>query len=88
MRTVRTNELKKGTRIFLRNGWEADIMDNMKGNTRLAKVYGDYTEIGSVYAHDIVGAILNGEKVLIEYTQSQLDCMDWSNNLFAQLSGF
>lgn len=88
MKTVRTNELKKGTHIWLRNGWEATIMDNMKGNTRLAEVYGDYTEIGSVYAHDIVGAEVNGERVLIEYTDSQMKCKDWSDNLFAQMRGY
>lgn len=49
-----TNEIKKGTRIRLRNGWEAEMADNLKGNTRMAKVFGYYTEIGSVYAHDIV----------------------------------
>lgn len=50
---MKTNELKKGTRIKLANGWEAIIEDNMKGNTRLAKVFGFFTEIGSVYSHDI-----------------------------------
>ena len=48
-----TNELKKGVRVQLRNGWQADIADNMKGNTRMAKVYGYEVEIGSVYAWDI-----------------------------------
>ena len=48
-----TNELKKGTRVILANGWFAEIFDNKKGSTRMAKVYGMYTEIGSVYAHDI-----------------------------------
>lgn len=85
IKTVKTNELKKGTRVFLRNGWEADIMDNGRGNTRLAKVYGDYTEIGSVYSHDIVAAIVNGERVLIEYTKSQRECQDYVNSLYAQL---
>lgn len=50
---MKTNELKKGQRVKLRNGWEADMADNTKGNTRYAKVYGCETEIGSVYSHDI-----------------------------------
>lgn len=50
---MKTNELKKGQRVKLRNGWEADIADNMRGTTRMAKVYGYHTEMGSVYAHDI-----------------------------------
>lgn len=48
-----TNELKKGDVVRLRNGWYAVIADNMKGNIRMATVYGHYTETGSVYAHDI-----------------------------------
>ena len=51
---MKTNELKKGDRVRLRNGWEAEIMDNLKGTRRLAKVFGFETEIGSIYAHDIV----------------------------------
>lgn len=53
---VRANDLKKGSRVLLRNGWEADLIDNGRGNTRTAKVYGDYTEIGSVYTKDILEA--------------------------------
>lgn len=52
--SVKTNELKKGTRVQLRNGWEADIADNARGNTRMCTVYGTYTEMGSVYSHDIM----------------------------------
>ena len=83
---MKTNELKKGTRILLRNGWEADIMDNLKGNTRLAKVYGYETEIGSVYAHDIVAykeELSLGEwKYDIEYTPNQLRCKQMVNSMF------
>jgi hypothetical protein len=50
----KTNELKKGTMIQLANGWKAQLWDNMRGNTRMAEVYGDFTEIGSVYSHDIM----------------------------------
>lgn len=72
--TLLTNQLKKGTRILLSNGWEADLMDNKMGNIRLAKVYGFYTEIGSVYAHDIVKAFVDGKWVTVYPTtkQSQL----------------
>ncbi|MEK9748233.1 MAG: hypothetical protein VW443_04800 [Pseudomonadales bacterium] len=52
---MKTNDLKKGARVILRNGWHARLEDNRKGNTRVATVYGDYTEMGSVYSHDIVG---------------------------------
>lgn len=50
-----TNKLKKGTRIVLRNGWQAVLEDNKKGSIRMATVFGTYTEMGSIYAHDIAG---------------------------------
>lgn len=50
-----TNKLKKGTRVVLRNGWEAVLEDNKKGSIRMATVFGTYTEMGSIYAHDIAG---------------------------------
>jgi len=49
-----TNKLKKGSRVILKNGWCAKIEDNLKGNTRMATVHGLYTEMGSVYSHDMV----------------------------------
>ena len=52
---VETNKLKKGTRVVLRNGWEAVLEDNKRGSIRLATVFGTYTEMGSIYAHDIAG---------------------------------
>jgi hypothetical protein len=39
------------------------VYDNKKGNIRLAKVYGFETEIGSVYAHDIKLARVEGRWV-------------------------
>ena len=69
-----TNELKKGEKIQLRNGWNATIEDNLKGNTRLCTVYGFCTEMGSVYSHDIVLFYKyegNGT-ILIEHTPAQL----------------
>jgi len=52
---VQTNALKKGTRVVLRNGWEAVLEDNKRGSIRMATVFGTYTEMGSIYAHDIAG---------------------------------
>lgn len=68
---MKTNDIKKGMRIQLVNGWEADMVDNMKGNTRLAKVYGFETEIGSVYAHDIALVKVDGQWQKVEYTPAQ-----------------
>jgi hypothetical protein len=56
---MKTNDLKKGNWVLLRNGWHGEVLDNKKGNTRIVDVYGDYHEAGSVYSHDIV-AYANG----------------------------
>ena len=68
-----TNEIKKGMHIRLRNGWEADMMDNLKGNTRLAD-FGYEHEMGSVYSHDIVACkpTLESEWAMVEHTPAQL----------------
>lgn len=50
---MKTNDLKKGMVVQLRNGWFGVIADNKRGNTRMVKVYGDFVETGSVYSHDI-----------------------------------
>ena len=73
---MKTNDLKRGSYVLLRNGWEAEIADNMKGNTRLATVYGDFTETGSVYAHDIVRVKFADEWHDIEHTPAQVKLMD------------
>lgn len=68
-----TNELKKGDKVRLRNGWDAKLEDNMKGNTRLCTVYGFCTEMGSVYSHDIMWKQNeDGSTTPIEHTPAQL----------------
>ena len=52
---MKTNDIKKGMVVELRNGWFGIMADNMKGNTRMVDVDGLYREIGSVYSHDIIG---------------------------------
>ena len=64
-----TNELKKGDRVQLWNGWYATIEDNQRGNTRMATVEGLYTETGSVYAWDIRRSATHDED--IELTPKQ-----------------
>ena len=68
---MKTNDLKKGAIVMLRNGWKAEIADNLKGNTRMALVHGFYSEIGSVYSHDIVKVELAGQWHDIEHTPAQ-----------------
>lgn len=77
---MKTNEIKKGMRFALANGWKATMMDNRKGNTRLAKVEGFYTEIGGVYAHDIASVLINGKWSTVEHTKSQQQLRALVNN--------
>lgn len=79
---MKTNELKSGTKVKLSNGWSATIKDNMRGNTRLAEVEGLYTEIGSVYSHDIVRAYNGTEWVNVEHTPAQLKLKQTISQVF------
>lgn len=73
IKTVRTYDLRKGAMVRLANGWYATIEDNLIGRTtRLATVKGYVTEMGEVYAHDIVAALINGEWVPVEYSDAQI----------------
>lgn len=69
---MKTNDIKKGMRIKLANGWYGTMKDNKRGNIRMAEVEGTYTEIGSIYAHDII-SVENPEGVwtIVEHTPSQ-----------------
>ena len=71
---VTTNELKKGTRIQLANGWFGTIKDNGRGVTRVAEVEGFCTETGSVYSHDIALAMINDQWVPVAHTDKQMEC--------------
>ena len=50
---MKANDLRKGDRVLLKNGWYATMADNKKGNIRLATVEGFETEMGSIYMHDV-----------------------------------
>ena len=73
---IYTNDLRKGDIVQLRNGWRAEVWDNAKGNTRMCKVYGYETEIGSVYSHDIRRVLRNDVFVLVMHTPAQLKLME------------
>ena len=76
---MKTNDIKKGMRVRLRNGWYGTMADNMKGNTRMVEVEGWFTETGSVYSHDIAFVEVDGEWLTVEHTKAQLDlkAMGW-----------
>jgi len=79
---MKTNDLKSGTRIRLRNGWFGTLKDNKKGNIRFAEVEGFYTELGSVYSHDIALAEVGGEWIEVEHTPAQLKLREQVAALF------
>ncbi len=79
---IRTNEIKKGDRILQSNGWFGTMYDNKNGNIRMAEVEGLYTEIGSIYAHDIVAAQKDEVWRHIEYTDKQNKLRETVNTLF------
>ena len=47
------------------------MMDNMRGNTRMAEIEGIYTEIGSVYSHDISQVRIEGKWIDVVHTEAQ-----------------
>ena len=70
---MKTNDIKKGTRIQLSNGWLGTMMDNMKGIRRMAEVEGFVKDIGSIYAFDIYRAHNdNGDWEFIKLTPAQI----------------
>jgi len=71
---MKTNDLKKGAKVKMANGWLAEIYDNTKGNTRLAMVDGFERELGSVYSHDINAYYdsTSDSWLPIEHTKAQL----------------
>lgn len=79
---ILTNDLKKGAKVLLRSGWEADMWDNMKGNARVALVYGFETEAGSVYAWDILAVKQDGKWFKVTHTEKQLKQKALVNRMF------
>jgi hypothetical protein len=75
-----TNDIKKGMRVQLKNGWEGTMMDNARGNTRMVEVEGNFTEIGSVYVWDIasvlpMNGVSDGVWIGVDLTEKQLKTM-------------
>jgi len=67
------NDMKKGQLGTQVNGWQFEIVDNLKGVTRMAKVWGLYTEIGSIYIHDIATLKMpDGSTEKIEFSPAQV----------------
>jgi len=66
------NDMKKGQKGRLKNGWDFRIEDNKKGNVRMATVYGLHTEMGSIYTKDIAWLDMpDGSTEKLEQTAKQ-----------------
>lgn len=53
------------------NGLEAIVVRECDGNTLIAKVFGAFTETGSIYAHNIVAVEIDGKWAEVEMTEEQ-----------------
>ena len=71
---MKTNDIRKGVRFRLANGWYATMMDNRRGNIREAEVEGMNIDRGSIYTHDIVSAQFGEEGCWddIKHTPAQI----------------
>ena len=68
---ISSNEMKEGDFIVQTNGWYGEIVDNRKGNTRVANIHGLFTEAGSIYVWDIAIVCKNGFKYVLKLTEKQ-----------------
>lgn len=81
--TVKSTDLENGTRIVQSNGWFGTLKDGQKRhNTRVAEVEGFYTEMGSIYVHDIMAAQIDGLWYEVEHTDKQNELREQVQNFF------
>ena len=76
MSTKFTKDIQEGNVCILRNGWVAQSMSNVRGNTPIMNVHGYFTEMGSVYVWDIVQVMQGGIAYNIELTDKQTKDME------------
>ena len=69
---ITSNEIKKGDFILQVNGWYGEMLDNMKGNTRVANIHGYFTEAGSIYVWDITNIVKDGKLYNLKLTDKQV----------------
>lgn len=63
--TIISNDIKKGMPILMKSGWYGEMIDNARGNIRLASIYGynpNSSDLGSVYVWDI-GLVVKDNKL-------------------------
>jgi len=69
---MKTNEIKKGMQVKLRNGSVAVMSDNKRGDTRMVEVKDIVTDAGSIYAHDIISVNTSHGWIEVTHTEGQL----------------
>ena len=74
---ILSNDIKEGDCLFLYNCWYAEMLDNARGNIRIANVHGDFTEAGSIYVWDIDKVARNKKMYTVKLTDKQKkDCKE------------
>lgn len=79
---MRSNDIKKGDQLLLKNGWFAVMYDNKKGNVRMAEVDGFHKEIGSTYVWDIDCVKVGTEWLPVELTEKQTKAQQIVSRIF------
>lgn len=68
---ILSNDIKDGDVFIQNNGWVGEMVDNQRGNTRIANIHGFCTEAGSIYVWDIVQVAKDGVLRSIKLTPKQ-----------------
>ena len=69
---ILSNDIKDGDVFVQSNGWIGEMVDNMRGNTRVANIHGFFTEAGSIYVWDIVQVAKEGVLRRVQLTPKQV----------------
>ena len=68
---ILSNDIKEGDVFVQTNGWIGEMVDNMRGNTRVANIYGAFTEAGSIYVWNISQVAKDGKLRTLKLTPKQ-----------------
>lgn len=68
---ILSNNIKKGDLIVEAHNWYGEIIDNKKGNIRMANIHGLFEEMGSIYVWNITRVCKDGVVYYIKLTKKQ-----------------
>jgi len=72
VKTIIGNDIKKGTKLRLKNGWSATMMDNRRGSIRTMRVDGYVTDTGDQYIWKVSQALIDDEWCKLVLTNAQI----------------